>query len=121
MTAGIPGSGIGGIFYLVGALLLPFRTLFRQMRGIRVRWAPVLRQAALALAILAGLWLSGTLLGILVGPCFPPAHSRAAAPHGNLIQLASLGVGFGTLCAALTFVQVAHLIVGRSGPKSRSG
>jgi len=124
VTAGIPGTGIGGIFYLAGALWLPFRTLIRQMRGAPVKWAPVLQQAALALAILASVWLSGAMLGILVGPWLHQSHSTAAAvaaaPRGNLVQIASLLVGLGTLCAALTAVQVARLVVCRSEPKSRS-
>ena len=123
MTAGIPGSGIGGIFYLAGALLLPVRTLIRQVRGTPVKWAPVLQQAALALGTLAGLWLSGALLGILVGPWFRPVHDRtnaAAAPHANLVQLNSLLVGLGTLGAALLVVQIARLVVRRCEPKPRS-
>ena len=121
MNAGIPGSGIGGIFYLAGALVLPFRTLHRHMRGAPVKWAPVLQKAALALAVLAGLWLSGKLLGILVGELLDPADVRAAgaAPQG-LVRLDSMLVGLGTLCVVLVAVQVARLVVRRSEAKSRS-
>ena len=122
MNAGIPGSGIGGIFYLAGALVLPFRTLHRHMRGAPVKWAPVLQKAALALAVLAGLWLSGKLLGILVGELLDPADVRAAgtAPQGNLVRLDSMLVGLGTLCVVIATVQVARLVVRRSEAKSRS-
>ena len=29
MTAGMPGTGIGGLFYLLSALLMPLRELWR--------------------------------------------------------------------------------------------
>ena len=65
MTVGLPGVGIGGIFYLVSALLMPVRELGRAMRrdpGAR-HWGLVSRQTSIALGILAALWLTGWLVG----------------------------------------------------------
>jgi hypothetical protein len=110
------------MFYLAGALLLPARTLFRQLRGTPVKWTPVLHQTGIALGILAGLWLTGALLGLVVGPWFHPVHERAAAaapPHPNVVHLVSLLVSFGTLVAALMAVEVARLVVSHSEAKSR--
>lgn len=112
MTAGIPGSGIGGVFYVIGALLLPVRTLYRQVRGIPVHWAPVLRQFGLAVGILTGLWLAGMLLGLLLGPVLPAPHGRVAvAGHANVLRLVSVFASFGTLLMVLLAVQVARLVV----------
>lgn len=111
MTAGIPGSGIGGIFYVIGALLLPLRTLVQQARGERVKWAPVLRQFALGLGILAGLWLAGVLLSLLLAPVLPAAPSRVAvARHADVLRLLSVYASFGTLAAVLLAVQVARVV-----------
>jgi hypothetical protein len=33
MNAGLPGTGIGGVFYLVSALFMPFFELFKTLRG----------------------------------------------------------------------------------------
>ncbi|OGF13170.1 MAG: hypothetical protein A2W00_13920 [Candidatus Eisenbacteria bacterium RBG_16_71_46] len=125
MTVGIPGSGIGGLFYLAGALWLPVRGLFRRLRGEPVAWPQAFGQAALAVGILAGLWLTGALLGLLVGPSLEPAAAggtgigAALARHANALRLASLLAGFGTLGAVLAAVQIARLVVRRPVPAAR--
>ena len=120
MTAGIPGSGIGGVFYVIGALLLPVRTLILQLRGVPVKWAPVFRQFGLALGILAGLWLAGMLLGLLLGPVLPAPSGRiavAVAQHANMFRLVSVFASFGTLGAVLLAVQIARLVVAEPKPQ----
>jgi hypothetical protein len=83
----------------------------------------VLEQTGIALAILAALWLTGALLGLLVGRWLPPAQvsAAAAAPgHANTVRVASLLLSFCTLVAALIVVEVARFVVTRSEAKSRS-
>jgi hypothetical protein len=65
MTAGLPGTGIGGLFYLVSALLMPFVTLFRAMRGRPVAPGEAFRQAATAIGILVAMWCTGLGLAML--------------------------------------------------------
>lgn len=66
MNAGLPGTGIGGVFYLISALLMPFIELFRTLRGESSveRWLSVFRQLAMAAAILGGMWLMGLCIGM---------------------------------------------------------
>ena len=61
MNAGLPGTGIGGLLYLVLALLMPLRELYltARGRGSRERWRLALRQAAMAAAILGMLAAAG--------------------------------------------------------------
>ena len=56
-NAGLPGTGIGGLFYLLLALAMPFVEVVRSVRGRRgpSRWRLVLTQFAQACAILAAL------------------------------------------------------------------
>ncbi len=68
MTAGIPGTGIGGIFYLISAFAMPFVEIIKTLRGrssIR-RWIAVVRQLTMASAILASMWMLGLALGYLL-------------------------------------------------------
>jgi hypothetical protein len=103
---------------VIGALLLPLRTLVLQLRGEPVSWLPVLRQFALALGILGGLWLAGMLLGLLLGPVLPAPPGRVElARHANLFRLVSVFASFGTLAAVLLGVQVARLVVARPEPR----
>ena len=64
MTAGLPGSGIGGLYYLLLALWMPFYELWLTLRGRgdRRRWALVLKQSSMAAGILCALWGEGLLL-----------------------------------------------------------
>jgi hypothetical protein len=116
MTVGIPGTGIGGLFYLASALWLPVRGVFRRMRGERVAWVHALAQAAIALGVLGGLWLTGALLSLLIAPLLGPATRAghlAAMHRSNVLRAASVLAGLGTLSLVLTAVQVARVTVHR--------
>lgn len=64
MTAGLPGTGIGGLFYMLLVLLMPLRELWRtlQGRGSVERWKDVAVHWALAAGILGALAAGGWLL-----------------------------------------------------------
>src|SRR5439155_7940754 len=66
MTVGIPGAGIGGLFYILNALWMPFREarLAIQGRSSPERWELVKRQATIAIGILASLGVTGWVLGL---------------------------------------------------------
>lgn len=68
MTAGLPGTGIGGVFYLLSALLMPLVELVKTLRGQSSwpRWVLVIRQLAMASGIIAGMWMLGIALGLLL-------------------------------------------------------
>lgn len=55
-SAGLPGTGIGGLFYILLALTMPFFEFYQTIhgRGSLERWKLVLRQFAIALLILVG-------------------------------------------------------------------
>jgi hypothetical protein len=63
MTAGIPGIGLGGLFFVISALLMVVVELYRTVRGRSsvARWRFVGRQAAMALGIVfatvSALWM----------------------------------------------------------------
>jgi hypothetical protein len=55
MSAGLPGLGLGGLFFVITALLGPFAELARTVRGngSAAAWRRRLREFALALAMIA--------------------------------------------------------------------
>lgn len=59
-SAGLPGTGLGGILYIALALSMPFYELYLTIRGRSSwgRWIVVGRQFAIAGGILAGLQAS---------------------------------------------------------------
>lgn len=56
-NAGLPGTGLGGLFYILLALWMPLAELYRTARGRSspARWRQVATQFALACGIVAAL------------------------------------------------------------------
>ena len=116
MTAGLPGVGIGGIFYLASAILMPVRSLYAVVTGRAhdARWRMALRQAAIAGGILGMLWLTGLALGWVITTAFPHAMiagSGAAAPVHvrNVVCTSALLLSLGTLGVVLLVVQLLRI------------
>jgi len=123
MTAGVPGTGIGGLFYMIAAVLLPIRELRRRIRGLRAPWSTIAVQVALALGIFLGIWATGWLLGLLIQPAgvktdFGSAVDIARRKTTNLVRWAALAAGFLNLSGVLLVTQVARLVVRRRRKKN---
>jgi hypothetical protein len=119
MTVGLPGVGIGGIFYLVSALLMPVRSLVAVLRGRadEARWPLALRQAALAAGILGAVWATGWALGWIIA-AFVPDALWVVAPGGaspgamrNVVRTTALALSFGTLAMVLALVQLLRVVL----------
>jgi hypothetical protein len=116
MTAGVPGTGLGGLFYILAALFLPVRGAIRKLRGQRVSWRAVAKLAGLALGVFAGIWATGWLLGWLLGPTAETFQAAAGvdaavrARSENILRWATVAAGFVTLFAVLSAVQVARVL-----------
>jgi hypothetical protein len=112
MTAGLPGTGIGGLFYLLLVLFMPLRETFRGLRGrgdVR-RWRIIGGKLALAGAILVALWLEAWVLFELLGlrtllAASTGASVGQAARAASLATLASLGLVWFTLAVLRVLVR----------------
>ena len=117
MTAGLPGVGIGGIFYLVSALIMPVRSLIAVARGRanEAHWSMALRQASLAAGILAALWVTGWALGWIIAHLIPEATrivttgGRSTIEVRSVVRTSALLLSLGTLSAVLALVQVLRI------------
>ena len=119
MTVGVPGVGFGGIFYLIGALVMPVREVVRTARGERnvQRWAVVATQWSLAASILVALWATGWVLGHVLTPALlarTGTVGRLAAPH-NVLRVSVFAMSLGMLALLIATVRVAHLVLRRRG------
>jgi hypothetical protein len=128
MNAGLPGTGIGGLFYLLSALWAPVDALGRMARGRgdEVRWGLVLRQTTIALSIIGALWATGWGFGYLLsersGGIVPGiARLAPATPVENVIVMAAVLGTLGILGLVLLMVQVLRLTVGRPRAAARPG
>ncbi len=115
MTVGLPGTGIGGMFYLLSALAMPLREARRRMQDGPGggRWRVVAAQTAIAGGIIASMWVTGWLLGVALSAVHPVVRLAAAPPHGNVLRTAALVLSLGTLAAVLCGVELLRLWVHR--------
>ena len=127
MTVGLPGAGIGGLFYLLAGLLMPVREAWLTMTGrsTRRRWRTVLQQFSIAGGIAGGTYASGWALALVLGALargHATGTSSGASPllrhtadwlrptHG-LAQLA-------TLAAIVGLTWVLGALVGRGASEA---
>lgn len=68
MNVGLPGTGLGSLFYFLLVLYMPLRELYFSARGksSRERWKMVGFQWAIFSSILVVMWIEGTLLTVSV-------------------------------------------------------
>jgi hypothetical protein len=117
MIAGLPGVGIGGMFYLASALLMPFRSLVALFTGRDTRWPVALRQALIAVAILTAIWATGWVIGWLIAS-FSLAPVAGTMPGGpmvtpvrNVVRTSALLGSLGSLTLVLAAVQALRLLL----------
>src|SRR5881296_2623637 len=114
VTAGLPGTGIGGIFYLASALAMPLRAAYERLRGRPAgEWRVVRAQVAIAGGILGGMWGTGWLLGVAFAAAHRVIAPGAALPASNVFRTASLALALGTLAGVLVGVELLRLWVHR--------
>ncbi len=125
MSVGLPGTGVGGLFYLVTALLMPFCEGYRAVTGAGDRRSrrTVARQAAITLGVLVGIWATGWLLGLMLSqsPVVVALVNGGRGPSvhfSNVLRTVSLLAAFATLGAVLGAVELARVV--RSWARGRS-
>ncbi len=119
MSVGLPGSGIGGVFYLMSAMWMPVHSAQRSARGKSARLPVVLRQTGMAVLIIGMLWGTGFVLDLVLAGAQSPGGLRAAigkdadsgVPH--ILRVATFAMTFGTLALVLLTVQVLRFVLPR--------
>ena len=110
MAAGLPGVGIGALFFIVSALLMPVFELARTLagRGSVARWRFVGRQGAIALGIVVAIVGSMWCVGAVAASQGPGAQQWDPPAAGSFLGvLLLLGVILGS-------AGVLRLIFGRT-------
>lgn len=99
MSAGLPGLGLGGLFFMASALLMPAFELIRTLRGAssRARWGVVARNFTLALVMVGA--VAGTY------PLLRLGLSLALSGHPHLTG--GLSSTAGSRIVAIPLVSVA--------------
>jgi hypothetical protein len=104
VTAGLPGTGIGGLFYLLCALLMPVREAYKYVSsgGSYRPDGRALMQSAMALGIVGMIYVTGVAmlwLGVL-------DQDIPASGLLRVLLLYPAAVAFGTLFTVLAGVEM---------------
>ena len=109
MSAGLPGLGLGGLFFILSALAAPAIELGRTVKGTSSReaWRRVSRQLGIALTMILAVDLTMRGIFVLIG-----AAGLGAPDAGGLtvLPLAQLGIATGVLVALLAAAKAAQLV-----------
>jgi hypothetical protein len=98
MSAGLPGLGLGGIFFILSALLAPVFELPRTIRGqsSRARWRRIAGHVALALGMIVAIEVALEILVTALGiGTSNPSHVTTAAGGAGGAASATTGAASG--------------------------
>jgi len=110
MSPGLPGTGIGGLFYILSALWMPVCELWRRSRGDAPgRWPVVARQFGIAVGIVAS--MSGVFWALDAALMLEQVAAHAAGGHHAMwsLRLSALMVTSGVLGTVLSSMQLVRL------------
>lgn len=112
MVAGIPGTTIGGLYYILLAFLMPVKEAYLSWNGQSSfkRWMHVTLQVINAAGIMASIYATGMLLGYLV------RHSRLTGVQlpqqlSTLMSLTSACLALGILAVVIVVVMVLSMVM----------
>lgn len=115
MTAGLPGTGIGSLFYVLLTVWMPFRELVAvaQGRSSWARWRFIAWQWGMLASIIVSIYLFWDLLNWAYDAAaiwLTRGHYHQDVPTRTMALVGALG-GFITLTFVLTAVFVTRAIV----------
>jgi hypothetical protein len=128
MFAGLPGIGVGTLFYVLMALWMPVREIPRVINGTSSvsQWRLIARQLLYAFGIVATVMFAERMLMWILGQTkvapFSPAafvHGELGARAGDSILAAPIAASILLLAGVLLSVEVLRLIVKRPTTQAR--
>ena len=120
MFAGLPGIGVGTLFYVLMALLMPLWEIPRVIQGTSslARWRMIVRQLIYASGIVATVMFAERLLLWILGQSkvspFSPAafvHAELGARAGGSILAAPIAASILLLAGVLLAVETLRLVI----------
>ena len=118
MTAGLPGTGISGLFYILSAFWMPIAETVRFLRGRerQSNWKLVFSQFALASGILLILGATGAMLDYFIS--FSAKILGVFSTSDDKTQMVNLGVAPTVITIAVLFgflfgIEIVGMILGR--------
>lgn len=113
MIAGIPGTGIGGIYYILLALMMPVQETYRlcMRRSSIERWLQVAAQTGNAIGILISAWLTGWLVIYTFNLLKFDSQSQTIKTMTNIISVSTFHVALVVLGSVILSVHILRLLI----------
>jgi hypothetical protein len=113
MFAGLPGIGVGTLFYILAALWMPFHELARVVRGTSsgARWRRIGMQWVYAFSIMVSVFFADRVMLWALGEYAPGSVGPAHLLHGELGARAPQSVLAAPMTASLILLAVVLLAV----------
>ena len=125
MTVGLPGTGIGGVFYLLSALFMPIQEIVKTVQGKSSisSWLLVLRQLSMGILIICAMWGLGIVAALVYDffvstkPVAPGlirdlhAHLFSTAFHLNVFHIAPIVMSVVTLSAIIMLTNILRVFI----------
>jgi len=113
MNIGLPGAGIGGLYYLICTAVMPVKELILTLKNPEHKYRSrlVITQFSIATGIVAGLILAFQLITNLVGLSIAVPDDTDTAVFYSLLPLA---ISLGLLVVILAMVELFAYIAKRS-------
>jgi hypothetical protein len=111
VSAGLPGLGLGGLFFIISALLAPLPELWRLIRGRSsvAAWRMIGRQLGQATVMIAAIDLSLRLVSLAIS--LGGLGKAPAATTGVVLPLATIGLTSALMVTVLCAAKLAELTV----------
>lgn len=129
MIAGLPGTGLGGLFYLAAALVMIVRGSVQALRGKseRIRWKTIVPMGVITLGILSALWATYWVLGELMTLTMnhldtdanPLPVQTVGVFHLPAVFIVTLPIQAASLVTLLTVVELIHLLMKNRNRKKK--
>jgi peptidoglycan biosynthesis protein MviN/MurJ (putative lipid II flippase) len=117
--AGLPGTGLGGVFYILLILWMILRKSAKP--DIYAKWRRLIPLGSMAIAIVMVLWGEMWIIGKTVGrlPTFADIVS-SGIPTSGVLAIALAFVPLLTLAALLMALHLARLLIPRDRVRSQA-
>jgi hypothetical protein len=112
MFAGLPGIGVGTLFYVLIALCLPFVEIVHVARGTSslARWRRIGRQFSFALSIIVSIMIAERVLMWTLGQAGPESLNPARLLNRELIAAAPRSILAAPIMASILLLGAVLLL-----------
>jgi hypothetical protein len=121
MIAGLPGTGIGGLYYVLASGWMMVRECYARIsrRQDLSRWAVVRTQMILTFSIVGGMWATGEVVGLIL-LLFPEGRrvlSRSLALHALAWTVTTLVALYLLLHVIRVLISISSSLNARRNPR----